>query len=201
ILFAVALVLAVPFTVFLVRRVARVVAKWHTSVDLYPDRVVCRRGRREEDVPWEEVKSATRRLTHLTINGLDAGIQVQVTVDLEAGRRLLLGNHLEDAEALAENLLELSRESLSRKVRGPLEAGEMIDFGRGIQAGRPGLVVGGTRYAWAQVRGGRLERGHLVLDVGARAPVKVELGQIPNCHVLLPLIDELAAEARGQAAP
>ncbi|HMF19899.1 MAG TPA: DUF6585 family protein [Gemmataceae bacterium] len=200
VLIGISLLLAVLFAPRLLRNIAKIREKWNTSVDLYADRLVVRRGQQKKVIPWEDVGRIYRRITDWTINLMRTVRVYEIIIALEDGDRIELGNHLKETEVLAENILELSGPILLDKARQRLQAGETVDFGDRIQANRSGLIVDGKPVSWKTLGKARIQTGNLLLDVGQHLPFEIEIGKVANYHVLLALLQKQAGIARKQVS-
>src|SRR6516225_9798553 len=192
VLIGISLLLAVLFTPRLLRNIAKIREKWNTSVDLYADRLVVRRGQKKKVIPWEDVSRMYHRIADWTINLVRTVRVYEITIELEDGERIELGNHLKETEVLAENLLELSGPILLDKAMKRLQAGKTVDFGDRIQANRSGLIVDGKPVSWKIVGKARIQTGNLFLDVGQHLPFEIEIGKVANYHVLHVLLEKQA---------
>jgi hypothetical protein len=141
------------------------------------------KGKGIHTLRWEEVAAiVTNNRFHAKYT------QCEYTLVRPSGEKLILDGWLKGVERLAAYIKKPVYERLWPPLAVAYSAGQPLTFGP-VTVGRAGgLTMGGTTYAWADIRNTQVEYGRLTVTLRDGKKHEVRVATLPNVELLGRLI-------------
>lgn len=150
----------------------------------------------EKEMRWEAVERFYYGATKQSVNFIPIGTYYHFKFVDGEGKKLRLGNRVENPGKLGAKLIELSYPSIYKKVADLYNSGEEVDFGAIRVKRDTGIKVkkffGSKDIPWDQVSSFAIQKGHFyVWRKGEKRTTGPGVRSVPNAFVLQGLLKSI----------
>jgi hypothetical protein len=165
------------------------------SVYAFADGVARLQGAKAEVMRWDDVNTV-KRIPNAKAEGMTLARPTQLILTGRDGRELVFNESLSRLGDLRKLVEERTLRTMLPAAQEAFDGGAAIGFGK-LGVSPDGIHHGNKTLPWEDLKEAKVEDGSLVVrSAGAwLAFCKVPLGEVPNSHVLLALIERAAPKA------
>ena len=149
---------------------------------------------------WEEIQEVYANVVRNYTNGIYTGTTHTYTLVKAQGTKLVINDVFKEVEAIYNQVQSHSLQIRYQRLAAAYNGGNPVAFGPVTISKTHGITIGKKQYAWEEIAEVGINKGMLSIkkkDGGWFSGATATAGAVPNLHVLLSILDQVAGLKAG----